>query len=181
MFLARPGFQRQDGTVWIDGKAYREASPRREPGGEREAAAPAKDQDSLNAGLQPTGVPPLGGHAEASAAGTAAPQPSASGTAAPQVLQVGQTAETGKDQRRRLALADGSILYLNRDTAVTLTAARQVTLHRGEIYVEVAQDPAATRFIVNTPRRQMIALGTKFDVASPRQARNCWSPRGRCR
>ena len=55
-------------------------------------------------------------------------------------------------------------MYLNRDTAVTLTAAREVTLHRGEIYVEVAQDPAAARFIVSTPRRQMIALGTKFDV-----------------
>ena len=80
------------------------------------------------------------------------------------MLHVGQSVETPSDQRRRLALADGSILYLNRDTAITLTAAREVTLRRGEIYVEVAQDPAAARFIVSTPRRQMIALGTKFDV-----------------
>ena len=176
MFLGRPGFQRQDGTVWINGRAYVEAE-------RAENDSPEKNRrpwvHGTRAGLQPVGVPPghhvpmVGGNAlEQPAAGTAAPQPQGAGTvarplpvaAAAEVLQVGQSAETGSDQRRRLALADGSILYLNHDTAVTLTAARQVTLRRGEIYVEVAQDPAAARFIVNTPRKQMIALGTKFDV-----------------
>ena len=170
MFLARPGFQRQDGTVWIDGKAYR----RRAPGVSlraigkplhRHRTRTAETRDSNQRESRLYGV-----HAEASAAGTAAPQPSASGTAAPrQVLQVGQSAETGSDQRRRLALADGSILYLNRDTAVTLTAAREVTLRRGEIYVEVAQDPAAARFIVNTPRRQIDRPG--HEVRRPRRPR----------
>ncbi len=100
------------------------------------------------------------------AVGTVALQTSATATAAPaaETLQVGQSAETGSDQRRRLALADGSVVYLNRDTAVTLTAAREVALRRGEIYVEVAEDPAAARFIVSTPQRQLTALGTKFDV-----------------
>ena len=153
MLRARPGDQRQDGTVRIDGKANVEAD------------AAAKDKTVPPARHLPN-VVVSGSHIEESATGTVALQ-QAAGTAAPQaaeVLQVGQSAETLGDQRRRLALADGSILYLNRDTAITLMAAREVTLRRGEIYVEVAQDPAAARFVVRTPRRQMVALGTKFNV-----------------
>jgi ferric-dicitrate binding protein FerR (iron transport regulator) len=176
IFLARPGYQRQDGTVWIDGKAYVEA----------DAAARLRERDRLRTDLQSHRIPFSGGSSSQlpaymdmllqATAGTAAPQgtglvarPQPVATAA-EVLQVGRSAETLSDQRRRLALADGSILYLNRDTAITLTAPREVTLRRGEIYVEVAQDPAAARFIVSTRapstpgRRQMIALGTKFDV-----------------
>ena len=56
---------------------------------------------------------------------------------APPGLAVGQSAETKAGQRRRVGLPDGSILYLNGNTAVTLDAARHVTLARGEVFVEV--------------------------------------------
>ncbi|MGA2257597.1 MAG: VIT domain-containing protein, partial [Thermoguttaceae bacterium] len=160
---ARPSFQRQDGTIWIDGRAYVEAETA--PGDQPTA------KNRLKAELQAPAVPsPDRSMPQQTVAGTVTPQGAGSVArlqsvaAAVEVLQVGRSVETQSEQRRRLSLPDGSILYLNRDTAVTLTAAREVTLRRGEIYVEVAQDPAASRFIVSTPRRQMIALGTKFDV-----------------
>jgi tetratricopeptide (TPR) repeat protein len=155
-FLVQPGFQRHDGAVWIDGTEYRPAD------------RTIKDRPELPptaaSGLQPSGLPLAGSsRPQEPTAGMAALNDSAGATASP-VLQVGQSAETDHDQRQRIALADGSILYLNHDTAVTLTAARKIRLRHGEIYVEVAHDPAAARFIVSTPQRQMIALGTKFDV-----------------
>jgi RNA polymerase sigma factor (sigma-70 family) len=97
----------------------------------------------------------------------ARPQPAA---AHAELLQIGKSVETKGDQRRRVALPDGSVLYLNQKTSVTLTARREVKLHRGEIYVEAAQDPTAARFVVVTPERQLTALGTKFDVRVAPQA-----------
>ncbi|NQU24027.1 MAG: FecR domain-containing protein [Candidatus Nealsonbacteria bacterium] len=92
---------------------------------------------------------------------------------APVALALGESTETTAAERRRLALPDGSVLYLNADTAVTLDRPRHVTVHRGEVFVEVSQrtenatdDAADTRakFVVATPDRQITALGTKFDV-----------------
>ncbi len=170
IFLPRQGYQRQDGTVWIDGKPYVETDAAAGTATLPEAATgtvtlhPAglvsQPQPVAACSLLPAPYPLL------QAGLVARPQPV---PVAAEMLQVGRSAETHGDPRR-LALADGSILYLNRDTAVTLTAPREVTLRRGEIYVEVAQDPAAARFIVSTRapgtpgRRQLIALGTKFNV-----------------
>ena len=90
-------------------------------------------------------------------------------------LAIGDSAETGSE-RRRLELPDGSIVYLNANTSVTLVAPRQLELDRGEIYVEVApayhpaepdaESPRAKdrQFYVVTPDREITALGTKFDV-----------------
>ena len=87
-------------------------------------------------------------------------------------LALGESTETAIG-RRRLALPDGSVLYLNANTAVTLDRPRHLTLHRGEVFVEVSpqmedttEDATDTRakFVVATPDRQITALGTKFNV-----------------
>jgi tetratricopeptide (TPR) repeat protein len=87
----------------------------------------------------------------------------------PATLAVGQSLQTGAKARRRVALPDGSILYLNQQTSATLDAPRQLTVHRGEVFVEVApryatETAPADRFVVRTPGREIVALGTKFDV-----------------
>jgi tetratricopeptide (TPR) repeat protein len=95
-------------------------------------------------------------------------------------LAVGQTARTGAGQRLRLALSDGSVLYLNQNTLVKLDAERRVELTKGEVFVEVAPrsggvgrpapnagsapDADGATFIVQAPGRQATALGTKFAV-----------------
>nr|WP_165496939.1 MULTISPECIES: FecR domain-containing protein [Pseudomonas] len=57
---------------------------------------------------------------------------------------------TGTGERRRLSLADGSVLELNTASAVNLDAAqRRLSLVRGEIALRLA-DPAAAPFVVDT-------------------------------
>src|SRR5207302_984519 len=56
---------------------------------------------------------------------------------------------------------DGSVLYLNSDTAIKVNAARQVALSRGEMFVEVTPGEA---FVVSTPKREVTATGTRFAV-----------------
>ncbi|MCI0684634.1 MAG: FecR domain-containing protein, partial [Gemmataceae bacterium] len=91
---------------------------------------------------------------------TAKPRPAA---AKPQAAEIGETIATKHNERRRVALADGSILYVNENTTLTSTAIRQLRLDRGDIYLEVARGPIG--FTVQTPKRQVIALGTHFHVA----------------
>jgi ferric-dicitrate binding protein FerR (iron transport regulator) len=88
-------------------------------------------------------------------------------------LAVGERLATSAGQRRRVALPDGSVLYLNQHTVVNLEKSRHLTLHRGEIFVEVAprhpaektsDQPHRDQFVVVTPDRRVTALGTKFDV-----------------
>ena len=89
---------------------------------------------------------------------------------APQLetVAIGDVLTTTANGRRRVALADGSILYLNGGTEVAIDRARRVTLRRGEIFVEVSpRRPAGdipARFVVSTPGREITALGTKFNV-----------------
>src|SRR5262249_2573322 len=74
---------------------------------------------------------------------------------------------TGAGERRRVVLPDGSTLYLNQNTVVRCEADRKITLKRGEVYVEVSPRPASStdaKFLVQTPRRSVTALGTKFLV-----------------
>jgi len=109
-------------------------------------------------------------------------------TVPPPGLAQGKSLETKPAERRRVALPDGSLLYVNENTVVTLDGPRHVTLRRGEIFVEVAprkrgresllQPAEATKgrrsllpatttpdpFFVVTPDREIIALGTKFNV-----------------
>jgi hypothetical protein len=80
---------------------------------------------------------------------------------------VGETIQTLAGQRRRITLNDGSVLYLNQNTIVQVTAERRVTVKAGEVFVEVSPRPSETpgaTFVVKTPRREVTALGTKFVV-----------------
>src|SRR5262245_38934203 len=83
------------------------------------------------------------------------------------VVALGQAIRTEAGQRRRVALTDGSVLYLNQQTRVKIDAERHVTLSAGEVFVEVApRQPGAAgaSFTVQTPQREVSALGTKFAV-----------------
>ncbi|MEX2214513.1 MAG: VIT domain-containing protein [Phycisphaeraceae bacterium] len=83
-------------------------------------------------------------------------------------VSVGQSITTGKDQRRRVSLNDGSVVYLNGDTSVRIIAARQLSVTRGSVYIEVAPSPQTAgdlaTFTVTTPDRKFTALGTRFAV-----------------
>ncbi len=87
-----------------------------------------------------------------------------------QKLAAGDSFHTGPTERRRLELPDGSILYLNRDTSLTLSSSRHIQLDQGEIYLEVASrheadtEDEANRFVVMTADREVVSLGTKFNV-----------------
>lgn len=93
---------------------------------------------------------------------TAKPRPE---SAKPPALEIGATVATKHNERRRVALADGSILFINENTTLTQTASRQVRVEQGDIYLEVAPRSNGERFTVQTPERQVVALGTHFHVA----------------
>src|SRR5438445_3288963 len=79
-------------------------------------------------------------------------------------LQVGETLRTDAGQTRRVRTPDGSIVYVNQNSAVTLEADRRVKVTGGEVFVEVLPQLEAKPFVVQTPQREITALGTKFDV-----------------
>ncbi len=105
------------------------------------------------------------------------PRPHADGTKAPQ-LAIGHSLQTGPAERRRVELPDGSALYLNSNTKLALQSARRIALDQGEIYLEVSPrhgeeptaepDPAGSHesnhFVVATPDREIVSLGTRFNV-----------------
>lgn len=82
-------------------------------------------------------------------------------------IKAGESVATRAGEKRRLVLPDGSLLYLNQNTTVELPKDRHVKLVQGEVFVEVV--PAgleADRFLVETPKRSVTALGTKFAVTA---------------
>ncbi|MBY0527746.1 MAG: FecR domain-containing protein [Gemmataceae bacterium] len=84
-------------------------------------------------------------------------------------LLIGQEMKTGANERRRVTLPDGSIAYLNQNTSVWLSSDRHLKVTSGEVFLEVAPrgltrkegDPT---FVVETAKREVVALGTKFAV-----------------
>ena len=75
-------------------------------------------------------------------------------------------ASTDIGERSLLLLADGSKVTLNTTSAVHADYTgreRRVTLVRGEAFFDVAKDPTRP-FIVTAGARQVIAVGTAFDV-----------------
>jgi transmembrane sensor len=88
---------------------------------------------------------------------------------APVSARVSATAlhfETGHGEQLGRRLADGSVLHLDTDSAVTIRlgkAERLVTLTAGQADFEVAHDPARA-FRVFAGAAEVIALGTNFDV-----------------
>jgi len=81
-------------------------------------------------------------------------------------LKVGGAVATSPREIHRVQLPDGSRVALNAGTAIRLEADRELILERGEIFVEV--EPASERFLVKTPAREVVALGTKFAVRHER-------------
>ncbi len=76
---------------------------------------------------------------------------------------------TGKGERRRITLADGSQLQVNTDSALDIHydgQQRLLRLHHGEISVQTASDPRARPFTVLTREGRIRALGTRFCVGS---------------
>lgn len=72
---------------------------------------------------------------------------------------------TGVGERRRLALADGSRLELNSDTAVDVrfdAGERRLLLLRGEIQLSTGQDPRPLH--VYSAEGRLRPVGTRFDV-----------------
>lgn len=73
---------------------------------------------------------------------------------------------TRHGQQLTQPLADGSLLRLDTDSAVTVRyepALRQVEIRRGQAVFTVAHDPARP-FRVTAGSAQVVALGTQFDV-----------------
>src|SRR5262249_34586789 len=101
--------------------------------------------------------------AELTGAGVVTPRPRATPPAAP-TAAIGDTITTRAKENRRVALPDGSVLYLNQNTVVKIEAERRVILSAGEIFVEVSPpepDRDGATFTVRTANREARALGTK--------------------
>lgn len=87
----------------------------------------------------------------------------------PGVISQQATAETyatGKGERKRVTLADGSIVDLNAETTLSVTyarAQRKVELAEGEAIFDVAHD-ARRPFTVAAATHEVRVLGTQFDV-----------------
>jgi ferric-dicitrate binding protein FerR (iron transport regulator) len=95
---------------------------------------------------------------------TARPRPAA---APADPLAVGNSIQTGVGERRRVTLPDGSILYINANTTAQLDTDRHLILSSGEVFLDVAPrstNAKSVNFVVQTPSREVRALGTKFAV-----------------
>jgi autotransporter-associated beta strand protein len=79
-----------------------------------------------------------------------------------------ETIATKSHERRVERLKDDSLLYLDENTRVTITSAREIKLEAGRAYVEVARQLSADGkripFTMHTPAGPVTALGTKFAV-----------------
>jgi transmembrane sensor len=73
---------------------------------------------------------------------------------------------TAPGERRELRLEDGSLLWMNGDTVLSVNYSqgrRGIALYQGEALFEVAKDPARP-FIVHAAQGDVQAIGTRFDV-----------------
>ncbi|MCY1438288.1 Protein FecR [compost metagenome] len=71
-------------------------------------------------------------------------------------------------ERRSIDLADGSRVWLNSGSALSVdfsTGERRLALHAGEALFQVAKDPNRP-FIVRAGDTEVMAVGTRFDVDS---------------
>jgi ferric-dicitrate binding protein FerR (iron transport regulator)/tetratricopeptide (TPR) repeat protein len=82
----------------------------------------------------------------------------------------GDTLVTQAGEKKRVGLPDGSTLYLNQKTELTVTGYRHLDLKAGEVFVEAYRPDVEfenrSPFVVATPKREVKALGTKFAVTA---------------
>lgn len=84
----------------------------------------------------------------------------------------GQTYRTVHGQQGSWRLPDGSVLFLNTESTVTVRmteAERLLTVHEGQALFHVARD-SARRFRVAAGDANIVAVGTQFDVRRNPQA-----------
>jgi tetratricopeptide (TPR) repeat protein len=78
---------------------------------------------------------------------------------------MGDEVSTTAGERRRAVLPDGSILYLNQNSRVKLTAPRQINLIAGEVFVEVVPQRAEMeQFTVQTLKGEIAGSQSQFAV-----------------
>lgn len=99
--------------------------------------------------------------------------------AKPDTAKQGQLLTTGPREKRRVTLPDGSVLSINELSKVDVMGRRRIKLLKGEVFVEVVplastqlRPRSADRFVVETARREVTALGTKFVVKAQGDATN---------
>jgi hypothetical protein len=90
------------------------------------------------------------------------------------VAAVGETLRTPAGERRRVGLPDGSVLYLNQNTTVSVEGQRELRLTSGEIFLEqkLAASAGADPVVIHTagkaapshPEDSLLALGAKVAV-----------------
>ncbi|WP_068877566.1 MULTISPECIES: FecR family protein [unclassified Phenylobacterium] len=79
-----------------------------------------------------------------------------------------ETFATGKGERRKITLDDGSVIDLNAETSLSVRltrSAREVTLADGQAIFDVTHDPGRP-FTVAASGRLVRVVGTRFDVRS---------------
>ena len=147
-----------DGTlVWINGQAYVPAGSGAPDGGNDPVLKPLpvtthavsrEDSELLRIGEQ--GLTPRRRPAET---------PS-------EIVSIGDSIITRRGERRRVELPDKSILYVNESASLRIDAARRITVETGEVFVEVspAEANGGNKFVVQTPARDVTAVGTKFAI-----------------
>lgn len=110
-------------------------------------------------------TPPLGPGADTQLAQAGlVPRPRIVAPRAPE-MKVGAEIQTRAGERRRVSLPDSSVLYIDQNTHVHLESEWQATVSAGTVFVEVA--PRTETFkplVVHTPKRDVLALGTRFAV-----------------
>ncbi|MBD3377982.1 DUF4974 domain-containing protein [candidate division KSB1 bacterium] len=74
------------------------------------------------------------------------------------------TLSTGRGETLRMALKDGSILWLNHTTKVRIEGERQRTVVLQEGQAQFQVQPAESPFQVTTDQATITVLGTRFDV-----------------
>ena len=94
-----------------------------------------------------------------------------------------ETYATGRGERRKITLADGSVLDLNAETRLTVSLdrkARQVVLAEGQAIFDVTHD-ADRPFTVEAAGRVVRVVGTQFDVRSRQRELEVTVARGKVR
>lgn len=93
-------------------------------------------------------------------------------------LAIGQAVSTGPREQRRLALPDGSTMYVDAGTNLQVTGRRSVKLSAGRVYVEVAPDRESP-LTLQTPDRTVTALGTRLAVEVAGGKTGVWVTQGK--
>ena len=93
-------------------------------------------------------------------------EPLSGGRTAAAIPLDGEKHTTAGNERSTITLSDGSIVTLNRDTALDVAftpSERKVRITHGQAFFEVAKNPNRP-FVVAVADRTVTALGTQFDV-----------------